>query len=271
MVGGLRHAAHIRTVSAIVGLLPLRVQRQRQLTCQRGEVELIADSRYGMPDARDLRALLLCVDAALRGASCVSARPPVSAISLLRIAGLRLHLHRDAPTPVLAIARQWSSDVPTVVLTARWSAWVRQAPRSAELCWDTLQQVSPGAVALAVALATAERTSISMSRIAAQCGSQAAEQRSANQQVRRWLKDLHRAGLDDWVADRDRAVVFRRARLDDSPARLQRMCSRAGMESSSMTAASETPGGSQKTFHRSDKARATASRGGGSRPKWSRG
>jgi hypothetical protein len=177
MARGLRDVSHIRTVSAIVGLLPLRVQRQRQLTCQRGEVELIAAPRYGMPDARDLRALLLCVDAALRGASCVSARPPVSAISLLRIAGLRLHLHR----------------------------------------WDALQQVSPGAVALA----TAERISVSMSRIAAQSGSRVAEQRSANQQVRRWLKDLHRAGLDDWVADPDRAVVFRRARIDDSPARLQ--------------------------------------------------
>lgn len=215
MDGDRLEEGRVYAVRAIVGLLPLRIPRQQVSTTWRNGYELIADPRYGMPDARDLLALLLCVDAAIRGASRVAVREPVSPASLRRIASVRLHLGQGDHAPVLPIANGWAANSPSIILTADWCAWVRSAPHSVELPWATLRRVSPGARMLAVALATEEHRSIAMAKLAEQCGCRIAHRRNAHQQVKRWLAELHKVGIDDWALDRDRAVVFRKARIDN--------------------------------------------------------
>ena len=214
MVGDGLDEEYIHTASFVVGLLPLRFPRWQQLSVQQQGHELIADPRYGMPDARDLLALLLCVDAAIRGKSRMTMRTPVSTASLLRIAGMRLQLSSDARSRLLSVARDCSFFPPSIELTADWCAWGRLAPRFAALPWTPLQRVTPGAQMLAVALATLERSSIAMDKLAARCGCQASHGRNARQRVKLWLAELYQVGLDAWAIDRDRAVVFRKAQLD---------------------------------------------------------
>ncbi|ACY18841.1 hypothetical protein Hoch_6371 [Haliangium ochraceum DSM 14365] len=164
-----------------------------------------------MPDARDLPALLLCADAAIRGSEAVRPVEAVAADSLTRIAGLRLHIVDADGGYHVPVARRWNSD--SVALNPDWCAWIRQTQQIAALDWAKLCALPPGGQALTVALATAP-SSIAASKVAVRCGTQVAERFRMHQQIKRWLKRMEAAGFDEWAFDSVTGVLFRVARID---------------------------------------------------------
>jgi hypothetical protein len=202
---------YVQVSRAIAGLLPLRVRREQRYICGSQGTALIADCRYGMPDARDLLALALCADAAIRGSELVRIVAPVSSASLMRIAGLRLQVRDGDHELNLSLATQWAEE--TVTLSPAWRAWLCRAHMAVPMDWSALARLPPGAAALAVALAT-EEASVAMADIAALCGTQVTAKFRMHQQIKRWLKMMKQAGLDVWAIDPVRSVLFRTAQPD---------------------------------------------------------
>lgn len=199
----------LRIIRPVATLLPLRIRRQATSTYEHSGYILRGDPRHGMPDARDLLALALCVDAALRGERHVQPCSPVTVASLLRVAGLHLQSVEGERTRSLVIAKEWTCRG-AIVLAADWCDWVRSVGEEGELTWPLLSSVSPGARVLAVILATEQRNAIRLPILAAQCGTRAATKGKAYQQVRKWLDEVRARGMDNWAFEPDGGFVYRR-------------------------------------------------------------
>ena len=190
----------------VVGLLPLQGSRQRTL-CAHANYTLVADPRWGMPDGRDLPALLLCSDAAQKKIRRVTVSKNVSRKSLMRVATLKIERHRGQLTQSIPVAERWDDE--GIILSPAFVALCADSTYG-ELPFEQLLELPPGAIALAMALATSSSTSIAIGELATLIGSRNANRASAWQQLRGWLGKLAKI-LPKWAYDAVQKVLFRQA------------------------------------------------------------
>lgn len=143
----------------VAGLLPLREKRENKL-CVRPDCTLIAHRRWGMPDGRDLLALLLCSDAARKEKPRVTPNKWVSRDSLMRVATLTIERHQNQETQRIPIATRW--DDQGVELSADFVGLCAESPRG-QLPFDGLAGLPGGAIALAILLITSDASSLAPS------------------------------------------------------------------------------------------------------------
>jgi len=200
--------SHIAVSGFVVALLPLRIRRRTADFKQPGRT-LYAHPDHGMPDGRDLLALLLCSHVAVSGGDEVVANDFVTPASLLRVATLRIELEEDGSRHLIRVARSWQND--RVRLSPEFIERCARSPRG-KLPWRKLHEKAPGVIAVAMAIATRPMKSIALSWLMDRTGSGTASQSSRKQQTRRWVRMLPHLGFDDWFFDASRGVVFERAR-----------------------------------------------------------
>ena len=180
-------------------LLPLK-RGLEQYRCH--DVRIIPDPEFGMPSRRDLPALLLCVDAALRRQR-VTPRSPVKVKSLRKVAGLRLAVDHHQALSVLAgapvempstnIIRIASEFTETdIELSAEWIAFCAAA-RSCELPWEELTALSPGVLSLAIALATADQDELDLPQIAFRAGGLTSDKHALTRRFKQWFGELSKS------------------------------------------------------------------------------
>lgn len=193
------------------GLLPVHARRResRFLTWE-GAVWL-ADAHHGMPNASDLVTLVLCADAAIRGTrELVTAELPVEPSSFVRVAAARMQRSDSPRAPTLPLALEWSPE--RMTLNPCWCDCVRDAASTAQLDRDMVMELNPGALALAIILAT-QSTPIAAAKLMRRCGSQVTQPFRVRQQAKRWLRELCEAGFRDWGLDSITGVFFPIARI----------------------------------------------------------
>ena len=196
----------ITIARSVLGLLRLQGQR-KNCVCELPGCTLVADPRWGMPDARDLLAMLLCSDAATKPIPRVSLTNWVSRESLMRVANVKFELGK-APTLLVPVASVWDAD--GFLLSPQFVARCTESP-CVEVPLEPLLTLPRGALALAAALRTTTDSSIALPDVLTAIGSRNRNTASAWQQLLRWLGMLGRV-VPDWTYDRFSKVLFRLAK-----------------------------------------------------------
>ena len=197
----------IRIAGFVAGLLPLQAKRDMQ-SCKRPQGTLIAHREWGMPDARDLPALLLCSDATWKETPRVVPNQWVSRDSLMRVATLVIERCHGQKTYRISVAESWDDE--GVVLSSEFVA-LRADSGQCRLPLQSLVTLSPGALALIVALSTTEMTSLGHTELARCIGSRNASPTSLRQQLRSWLRLIGKI-VPEWTYDSVSKAFFRRAK-----------------------------------------------------------